>query len=131
LVGEYLPRNGPWEGYGNVPCGHWPSYKSSPCPKRPLPAAVVCRGAAEPLLRATLTDSNSLTFITRTNRGGAQRPTCSPKTRPGGSQPISRSYQSCCAGIEFKAPPKPCLEYKHRVALLDHQPNSEGPGGFL
>jgi len=27
--------------------------------------------------------------------------------------------------------PRPCLEHKHTVALLDHQPSSEGPGGFL
>jgi len=43
---------------------------------------------------ATTTASNSLTFISKVSRVGAQRPSCSPKTRRGGSRRISPNCRS-------------------------------------
>jgi hypothetical protein len=43
------------------------------------------------------TSSNSLTSITKTNRVDNRQPSCSPKTRRGGSRRISPSCRSWCA----------------------------------
>jgi hypothetical protein len=59
------------------------------------------------LLSAIKTDRGLLTFISRMSRGDNQR-------------------QASC-----RRRPRLGLEYKHTVAMQDHQPRSEGPGGIV